>query len=273
MSEMSDFLENELLDHVLSAATYTAPATLYYGLDQTTTVDADTGSTITEPSGNNYSRASHTNNATNWPAASSGSKSNGTAISFPVPSGSWGTVTDIGILDAATLGNLLLYTPLDTARVISGGETTVEVATSGMTWTWDTTNISDYLRDELLDHILSAAAFTAAATVYMALCTAAPTSASTGSTITEPSGNNYSRAAITNNATNFPAASGGSKSNGADITFAVPSGSWGSCTHWALVDASTAGNVYFFGAVDTAMTPDNGDTVLFSSGNFTFAFQ
>lgn len=272
MSEMSDYLENELLDHVLSAATWTPPVNLHHALSDATIVDATTGATISEPAGGSYARVSETNNATNWPAASSGSKSNATAITYTDPTATWGTVTDHAIIDAASNGNILLYTPLDTSRVIAGTESPVEFIIGSQTWAWDSTSISDHLRNELLDHILSAATFTAGATLYMALCTAAPTSSSTGSTITEPSGNNYARLAITNNATNFPAASGGSKSNGVTFTHATPSGSWGSITHYALCDASSAGNVYFFGAVDTAMTPTSGETVQWSSGNFVFAF-
>ncbi len=65
---------------------------------------------------------------------------------------------------------------------------------------------SNYLAKKALDHILGGGDFTRPTTVYIALCTARPTMADTGSTITEANYTGYSRLAVTNNSTNFPAA-------------------------------------------------------------------
>lgn len=119
---LSDFLELELLDHVLGNAAYSAPATIYVGLWTSALTDASTGSTAGEVSGGSYARASVTNNATNWPAAAAGAKSNGTDITFPTATGSWGTVTHAGILDAATTGNMLFWFDLTTSKTVSSGD-------------------------------------------------------------------------------------------------------------------------------------------------------
>jgi hypothetical protein len=116
----SDFLENELLDHVLGAAAYTAPATLYVALFTVAPSDAGGG---TEVTGGSYARKSVTNNATNFPAASGGSKSNGTLIEFAQSSANWGTVVAAGIFDAATSGNLLYWATLTNSRTIFDGDT------------------------------------------------------------------------------------------------------------------------------------------------------
>lgn len=116
----SDFLENELLDHVFGAAAYTAPATLYVSLHTADPTDAGTGA---EVSGGSYARAAVTNNATNWPAASGGTKSHGTAIEFVTATGAWGTVTHFGIRDALTVGNLLAHGALDESKAPSTGDT------------------------------------------------------------------------------------------------------------------------------------------------------
>ena len=121
MGSFTDFLELELLDHVFGAAAYTAPATLYVALSTTTITDA--GGNMTEPSGNAYARVAVTNNATNWPAAAAGAKANGTAITFPTATGSWGTIIDFAIMDAATAGNMLGYGTLTTAQAITTGNT------------------------------------------------------------------------------------------------------------------------------------------------------
>lgn len=121
MGSFTDFLELKLLDHVFGAAAYTAPATLYVALSTTTITDA--GGNMTEPVGNAYARVAVTNNATNWPAASAGAKSNGTAINFPTATGSWGTIIDFAIMDAASAGNMLGYGTLTTAKAITTGDT------------------------------------------------------------------------------------------------------------------------------------------------------
>lgn len=118
----TDFLENELLDHVWGAAAYSAPATLYVGLS--TTTPADDGTNITEPSGGAaYARVAKTNNLTNWPAAVSGLKENGTTVDFPTATGAWGTVTHFFISDAASGGNILASGALTTPKTIDNGDT------------------------------------------------------------------------------------------------------------------------------------------------------
>lgn len=115
----SNALENSLLDHVLGGPDYTRPATVYLALFTVAPTDAGGG---TEVSGNNYARAAVTNNATNFPAASGGAKSNGTAISFNTPSGSWGTVVAFGMFDAASAGNLLYWADLTVNKTINSGD-------------------------------------------------------------------------------------------------------------------------------------------------------
>lgn len=115
----SNYLENALLDHQLGGPDYVRPATVYFALYTVAPTDAGGG---TEVSGGNYSRPAVTNNVTNFPAASGGLKSNGTAISFPVPSSSWGLVTHFGIFDAPTGGNLLRWGPLTQPKTIDPGD-------------------------------------------------------------------------------------------------------------------------------------------------------
>jgi hypothetical protein len=119
---------------------------------------------------------------------------------------------------------------------------------------------SDFLELELLDHVLGNAAYTAPGTIHVALFTAAPTDAGGG---TEVTGGSYARVAVTNNATNFPAASGGLKQNGTAITFPQATADWGTIVAFGLFDASTSGNLLYWGWLGT----DDGDlfTALASS--------
>ena len=129
-----DYLEAKVLDHLFGATSYAVLGNLYLGLSTTTPTDA--GANFTEPSGNNYSRVTSVNNPTNWPAASGGSKANGTAITFPTASGSWGTVTYFGIFDQASGGNLLATGELTVSKTISAMDT-VQFAVSALTVTLD----------------------------------------------------------------------------------------------------------------------------------------
>lgn len=134
--------------------------------------------------------------------------------------------------------------------------------------------LSDYLEKKILDHVFGAVAYTAPATVYVGLATAAITDASTGSTVTEPSGNAYARVAVTNNATNFPAATGttATKQN-ALITFPTPTGSWGTVTHFFIADASTAGNILAWGDLTASQTIASGNTVTFAANSITITLD
>lgn len=130
---------------------------------------------------------------------------------------------------------------------------------------------SAYFKKKMLDLYFGATAFASPATWYLALFTTLP--ASDGSGGVEVSGSNYSRLAVTNNGTNFSAATGStvpvSKTTAADQTFATPSGSWGTVVGAGIYDASTSGNPIYLGALTTSKSPGNGDTVRFPAGNLT----
>lgn len=114
MAEMSNYLENALINGTLRATSYTAPTTVYVGLYTTDPTDANTG---TEVSGGSYARTSAT-----FGAPSNGVTTNSGAVTFPTATGTWGTVGWIGILDAATSGNLLYHTPLTASKSITSGD-------------------------------------------------------------------------------------------------------------------------------------------------------
>lgn len=118
----SNFLELEVLDHVFGAAVYTAPATLYIALYTVAPTDAAGG---TEVTGGAYARKDVANNATNFPAASAGAKSNGVAVTFVTATANWGTVVAFGIFDAVTAGNLLAWADLAVNKAVNSGDTAV----------------------------------------------------------------------------------------------------------------------------------------------------
>jgi hypothetical protein len=114
MAEMSNYLENALINATLRNTSYTSPSTVYIGLYTSDPTDANTG---TEVSGGSYTRT-----AVTMGAPSNGVSTNSAAVEFPQASGTWGTVGWIGILDATSSGNLLYHTALDTSKTISSGD-------------------------------------------------------------------------------------------------------------------------------------------------------
>ncbi len=124
---------------------------------------------------------------------------------------------------------------------------------------------SDYLEDKLLDHVLGNTAFTQPSNIYLALFTAdTGLEANSPSAEISTSGTAYGRQSVS-----FAASSSGSASTSATVTFSAATANWGTVTHVAVMDASTSGNVLFYGAVTTSKTIESGDTFQVSSGNLT----
>lgn len=141
MAALSDFMENKIIDWLLraqaigitgaSAAAGTGPVTLFVGLLTTVPTDSTAG---TEVSSNAYARVAVTSSLANWAgtqaAASTlvstgttGTTSNNAVITFPTPSPSgWGSVVAMGLYDAASAGNLLIYSALATSKTINSGD-------------------------------------------------------------------------------------------------------------------------------------------------------
>ncbi len=110
----TNFLETEILDHVFAGAAYTAPSTKYLALF-TAISDGEAGS-VTELSGSAYARQSVAF------TTSGNTTSNNAAVEFPTATGSWGTVTHVGVYDASSSGNLMAYATLSSSKTIDTGD-------------------------------------------------------------------------------------------------------------------------------------------------------
>lgn len=93
---------------------------------------------------------------------------------------------------------------------------------------------------------------------YIGLYTTDPGETGAG---TEISGNGYAREAAT-----FTV-SGDTASNSADIEFDVATGSWGTITHVAVLDALTSGNVIAYGALSASKDISSGDIFRIATGD------
>ncbi len=118
---LTDYLENKLIDHFLGTTSYTMPAAVYVGLFTVTPGEAAGG---TEVTGGSYARQTAT-----FTAAASGATSNDTNIDFTgMPAA---TTVAIGIFDASTSGNMLLYGSLTVSKTTDAGDT-LRIATGDL---------------------------------------------------------------------------------------------------------------------------------------------
>lgn len=133
---LTNYAQEKVLDAIHNATALTSPTTLYFGLSTTTPAEAGTG--VTEPSGGAYARVAVTCNTTNFPNATGGTNgstiSNGTAITWPTSTATWGTVTYLVVFDALTGGNLWEYGALTSSYTIGSG-TTFSIPSSDLTIT------------------------------------------------------------------------------------------------------------------------------------------
>lgn len=143
---------------------------------------------------------------------------------------------------------------------------------------------SDYVENKVVDLLVRNQTFTPPATVYVGLSTAACSDSSVGTEVANS--NNYSRASVSSSLANWAgtqsagsttasSGTGGQTSNNNAITFATPSGSWGTVTHWFLIDSGTygSGNLLLCAALTTSKTINSGDTVSFAAGALTVTVQ
>ena len=117
MAGFSDYLEDKVLNHVFGGTAYTAPGTLYVGLYTAAPTDAGGG---TEVTGGSYARKSMA--AMTVSGTSPTEATNGAAVEFITATGSWGTVTHVGVFDAASSGNLMAWAALTASKTVSSGD-------------------------------------------------------------------------------------------------------------------------------------------------------
>lgn len=135
MASFSDYLENKLLDHVLSDGAFSEPANVYLGLWTSALTDASTGATAGEANYTGYARKEVL--ATDLSAAASGSKTNSAAITFDACTAGSSTITYFGIFDSSSgAGNMILWGTV-TSKVIDTSNTPATVAIGAFTATLD----------------------------------------------------------------------------------------------------------------------------------------
>jgi hypothetical protein len=129
-------------------------------------------------------------------------------------------------------------------------------------------NLTNFAENALIDALLRGQALGAPATFHVALFTSDPTE--TGAAGTEASYTGYARVAVASSLANWAgtqgagttvasSGTGGVTSNNGVITFGAPTSGPQTVTHWALMSASTGGNMWLYGALSASRVINNGD--------------
>jgi hypothetical protein len=122
---------------------------------------------------------------------------------------------------------------------------------------------SNVLENILLDEVLGGVGYTPAANVSVALYTSVPSDVGGGA---EVSGGSYARVTLANNTTTWPAAAGGSKSNGVVIEFPQATADWGIVTGFGIFDDAGTPRLLYWGTLAEPREILEGDTPSFGIG-------
>lgn len=117
MAALSDYAEKLLLDWMMTTGSATRPTAWYVALFTAAPSDSGGG---TEVSTGGYARQSVTFDAASSPG---GTTSNSGEVSFTATGADYGTVTHMGIFDAASSGNLLWHGALTASKTVADGDT------------------------------------------------------------------------------------------------------------------------------------------------------
>lgn len=244
MGSITDYLENELLDHVYNGS-YTPAANLYLALCTADPTDAATGASMNEfANSGSYARTEIT-----FATAASRAVAQDADVDFPTATGDWGDATHYAITDSAThgAGNVLATGALTATKSVVTGNTP-SVVSGVVIISWTAGEISDYLSNELLDHAFNNAAYTQPDT-YVALVDTTVGDSDTGSSISEPSGGSYARVQVNPNGAGSPTwdtAASGTVFNEVPVEMGTATASWGTIVGVAIVDASSTGNLLMY---------------------------
>ena len=234
-NDLTNYAEGLIGAHLFRTAAWTKPTNLYIAL--CTAASSVESGTITEISttATGYARAAVPCADASWTPPSGGNKryESALAITFPAPTGNWGTITHFAIFDAPTGGNALIVSALTSARAVGSGDAAPVFAAGALRVSFSG-SWSDYLVGRVGDHLLRTTPFLKPTTLAVAIFVAG----------TECAGAGYARVSCNPSDANWtaPSAGNGQFANAAALTFPAPTAPWGTISDVVLYDAATAGN-------------------------------
>lgn len=259
---LAGVVENALLDHALGRTLYVRPAAVYLELFTTAPDSAGSGG-VAVPVGAGYTgRLAVANNDVLFPAATQGVKYSGIALPFGTPKSSgWGTLVGVGLYDAQTAGNLLVYFGID-KRVITRSGTPV-VLPHGDLYLKFRGGWSDAFANQMLDHLLGGPDYVPPPVWFYGL-------RADGVELTDPG---YARQASQNSPVNFTAAVAGKKHNGSTLVFGPAAANWATTTEFALYTVPTGGSAAMAARMTLALPVLATESTSFDPGDLAFSLS
>lgn len=253
----TNYFENQMLS-LMRGQSITAPSNVYLALFLSN--PGDTGTQGTEISYTGYARK---------PIVFSAPAESGTGlmidnydeIIFAESNSNAGTVTHIGVYDALSGGNLLLYGQVDPSLVIQSGVTPV-FRKGSIKWYWSG-NLTSHYRAAIMNTLRgeNLAGFNP----YIALCNGDPTGSGR-----EFGSDGYARFSVTMSSPEQQESGSALSSNTTDVLSPTALGNWGQLTHVAIVDSSSNGNYFAVVPLSSTFQMVPGSAAGFRAGNLKF---
>jgi hypothetical protein len=228
MGSFTNFLELEVLDHILKTGAYTPPATVYLALF--TGDPGETGSVAAEATYTGYERVAIT-----FGAAAGRSITQSGQVNFPAASGGSSIVTHWGLMLAGTktVSDMMAYGTFTDSKTVTAGYQPF-VATTEVVVTMSAGGISTAFATVLLDWLFRAQALAFPTTIQVALFSAVCSDAAAGTELVVGTSPGYAR--TTCNV--WDVANAGASQNTGAITFPVATDDWLAAVHAAIyIDA------------------------------------
>ena len=124
MANASDYLEQQIYNHIFRGNTFSKPSNIAIGL--TSDIPLDDGTYTEIANANGYARYVSVSGDARWTEINvAGSGSNAVDFIFDAASGDWGMVSGVIITDdtAHNTGNVLLHGALTNPRNVQSGDT------------------------------------------------------------------------------------------------------------------------------------------------------
>ena len=251
----TNYFETKILNLARSVS-LTAPAKLYLGLFLNNPEDTGGG---TEISYSGYSRKEIKFDAPISLGNAGLEIRNSELITFAQCNANIGNVGYIGIFDAATGGNMLLFGQLTTPIAVQHDVS--PIVRAQMIRYIMTGNMNEYYRTAVLNTLrgMNCSGFTP----YLALFNGSPDSGGI-----EFVGNGYARVAMNFSVPSEQSNGNSQTSNTSLVTTPEATGLWGQLTHVAIYDAAANGHAFMTIPLDSSYNVTEGTVIQFQPGKF-----
>lgn len=231
----TDWAEAQILNHTWGGSIWTVLGNLYMSGNVTQSGETGAGA---EPG--SAPRTTIANNLTTFPAAVNGTKNNGVAIQTATATTNLGEFLCLTFWDSPVGGNAIAYTTLPMGKLVASGDSLI-IPPGVLSITAEPGGLfTNFLKNAWLNHLWGAVPYNPPSTWHIGYFTTTPDDSLPG---TEPVGNAYARAGVSNTPVFFPTVTaGGVKTNGQAIEWPEATGAQGTPTHFGFFDSVTAGN-------------------------------